>query len=309
MGNAENIVIEMQNVTKTRGRRQIGPITLTVPAGYVVALVGHNGSGKSTLLNMLTRLSLPDAGQIRWFGREYDAELPTEIRQWIGYMPEHFFSEENRMTAEQAAAFRAQWYSGWDEIRFRELMEKFEVQEHTKLSKLSKGERRRFELAAALAPHPRLLLLDEPSSGLDPFAWKMMLEELRDCMRNEKTTIIMATHIVDEIKRLADYIVLLHEGRLLGCAEKDRLLESGKELWFEGTEEEAADLPCVLEQSQEGVLQRVVTMEAAAAAEALEEAGIRILRTRALELDEIMTHWAAGRLPQDMTSVREGNEA
>ncbi|MDP4098566.1 ABC transporter ATP-binding protein [Paenibacillus sp. P96] len=309
MRNAENIVIEMENVTKARGSRQIGPITLAVPAGYVVALVGHNGSGKSTLLHMLTRLALPDSGQIRWFGRSYEGELPPDVRQWIGYMPEHFFAEENRMTAEQAAKLRALWYSGWDEIRFRGLMEKFEVPAHTKLSKLSKGERRRFELAAALAPHPRLLLLDEPSSGLDPFAWKMMLEELRDCMRNEKTTIIMATHIVDEIKRLADYIVLMHEGKLLGCAEKDHLLESGKEIWFEGTEEDAADLPCVLERSQEGLLQRVVTMEAAVAAEVLQEAGIRILRTRALELDELMMHWAAGRLPQHMTSVGKGNEA
>ena len=290
-------IIEINQVYKTRGNRVIGPINLTIEPGYVVAMVGHNGSGKSTLIHLLTQLIHPDAGEIRWFGQAYPEGMPVDTRQWVGYVPEHPSREEDRLTAEAAAAFRAMWYPGWDETRFLRMMKRFQVPQHTKLSRMSKGERRKFELAAALAPHPRLLLLDEPSSGLDPFAWKIMLEELRDCMENGKTTVIIATHIIDEIKRLADYIVLMHEGRMLGKLEKDHLLENSKEMWFEGTPEEASELPGVIETESEGRLQRIVTLAAIEVSAILEQAGIRPIRVRRLELDDILMHWAAGQLP------------
>lgn len=292
-------IIEMSQVYKTRGDRKIGPINLTVEPGYVVALAGHNGSGKSTLIHLLTQLVHPDSGEIRWFGQAYPDGMPADTRQWVGYIPEQPVREEDRLTAEAAAAFRALWYPGWDETRFQRLMERFQVPAHTKLSRMSKGQRRKFELAAALAPHPRVLLLDEPSSGLDPFAWKIMLEELRDCMKNGKTTIIIATHIMDEIKRLADYIVLMHDGRLLGKLEKDHLLENGKEMWFEGTPEEASELPGVVETESDGNLQRIITLAAGETSDILEQAGIRPIRVRRLELDDILVHWSAGQLSTD----------
>ncbi len=303
-------VIEMNQVYKTRGNRKIGPINLTIEPGYVFALAGHNGSGKSTLIQLLTQLVHPDFGEIRWFGQVYPEGMSVDTRQWIGYVPEQPTREEDRLTAETAAAFRALWYPGWDETRFQRMMERFQVPQHTKLSRMSKGERRKFELAAALAPHPRLLLLDEPSSGLDPFAWKIMLEELRDCMENGKTTVIIATHIIDEIKRLADYIVLMHEGRLLGKLEKDHLLENSKEMWFEGTPEEASELPGVIETESEGRLQRIVTMAAIEVSAILEQAGIRPIRVRRLELDDILIHWVAGQLTgnEETFSKKKGAE-
>lgn len=301
-------IIEMSQVYKTRGNREIGPINLTIEPGYVVALAGHNGSGKSTLIHLLTQLIHPDSGEIRWFGQAYPDGMPADTRQWVGYVSEQPTREEDRLTAEAAAAFRALWYPGWDETRFQRLMERFQVPQHTKLSRMSKGERRKFELAAALAPHPRLLLLDEPSSGLDPFAWKIMLEELRDCMENGKTTVIIATHIIDEIKRLADYIVLMHDGRLLGKLEKDHLLENSKEMWFEGTPEEASELPGVVETESEGGLQRIVTLAAGETSAILEQAGIRPIRVRRLELDDILIHWSAGQLSDDAETYTQKKE-
>ncbi|MGW9527229.1 ABC transporter ATP-binding protein [Paenibacillus terrae] len=299
----------MSQVYKKRGKREIGPINLTIEPGYVVALAGHNGSGKSTLLHLLTQLVHPDSGEIRWFGQAYPEGMPIDTRQWVGYVPEQPAHEEDRLTAEAAATFRALWYPGWDEMRFQRLLERFQVPQHTRLSRMSKGERRKFELAAALAPHPRLLLLDEPSSGLDPFAWKIMLEELRECMENGKTTVIIATHIMDEIKRLADYIVLMHEGRLLGKLEKDHLLENGKEMWFEGTPEEASELPGVIETESDGGLQRIVTLAAGEASAILDQAGIRPIRVRSLELDDILWYWSAGQIPGGTASLGENKGA
>lgn len=303
-------IIEMNHVYKTRRDRQIGPIHLTIEPGYVVALVGHNGSGKSTLIHLLAQLVHPDAGEIRWFGQAYPEGMPADTRQWIGYVPEHPAREEDRLTAEAAAAFRAVWYPGWDETRFQRLMSRFQVPLHTKLSRMSKGERRKFELAAALAPHPRLLLLDEPSSGLDPFAWKVMLEELRGSMENGKTTVMIATHILDEVKRLGDYVVLMHEGRMLGKLEKDHLFENSKEMWFEGTPEEASELPGVIETESEGRLQRIVTLAAIEASSVLEQAGIPPIRVRRLELDDILMHWSAGQLSgnEEIFAHRKGAE-
>ncbi|MDO7906640.1 ABC transporter ATP-binding protein [Paenibacillus sp. JX-17] len=304
---AAEYLIELKGVFKARSRQAIGPLDLKLPAGYVVALVGQNGSGKSTLMNLMTQLIQPDAGELRWFGESYPEGLPPEVRQRIGYVPENFSVEENRMTVEQAAEFRSYWYPDWDQARFEALLDRFKVPRGTKLSKMSKGERRKFEIAAALAPHPRLLLLDEPSSGFDPFAWKIMLEELRACLEEDGTTILLATHIVDEIKRLADYIVLIHRGRILGRAEKDSLMESWKEIWFEGSAEDAADLPGVAEHSEEGSgLQRVVTMEAAAAGQLIAQSGLRLLRTRNLELDDILSYWIAGRVPSGIEHSGEG---
>lgn len=299
-------VIEIHNVWKDRGGRKLGPFNLSLPAGYVVALVGHNGSGKSTLLNLLTQLVYPDSGEIHWFGQSYPLGMPSEVRQWIGYLPEQFSKEEDRLTVLEAAAFRAEWYPGWDENRFRYLLTRFRVPEQAKLALMSKGERRKFELAAALAPHPRLLLLDEPSSGLDPFAWKIMMEELRNCMDNGKTTIVVATHIVDEVKRLADYIVLMNEGSTLGMMEKDTLLENAKEIWFDGEIEDALELPGVVEYVRDGSLIRVVTLEAGEASAVLKEAGIHMVRIRSLELDDILLHWSAGQFSCTQETGRDG---
>ena len=175
----EPIAVQFNGVSKVRKRRVIGPIDLTIPEGYVVAILGHNGSGKSTLLNMLQQIVLPDSGQIIWFGQELTGPLPIELRQQIGFVADNTGLEENRMTPQEAAVFRAHWYPRWDMDMFKQLIEDMDVPSDVKLTKMSKGERRKFEIAAALAARPKLLLLDEPSSGLDPFAWKVMVEQFR----------------------------------------------------------------------------------------------------------------------------------
>lgn len=164
------MAIELRNVLKRRRNKTIGPLTLNLPKGYITALVGQNGSGKSTLLNLLMQLTNPEEGEIYWFENRYDSGLSLELRQTIAYVPETSITEENHWNAEEAARFRKYWYPNWDDQYFHELMDRFEVPYRMRLSKMSKGERRKFEIAVALAARPSLLLLDEPSSGLDPFA-------------------------------------------------------------------------------------------------------------------------------------------
>nr|WP_246246552.1 ABC transporter ATP-binding protein [Paenibacillus lemnae] len=290
----------MRDVLKKRRTKNIGPLSLAIPEGYVVALVGPNGSGKSTVLNMLIQAVLPDEGDIVWFGETYAEGLPLHIRKQIGFVPEQISMEERYLTADDAAAFRSQWYDTWDGYYFDELLSKFGVPRGVKLVKMSKGERRKYEIAAALAPRPKLLLLDEPSSGLDPFAWKLMISQLRECLKGGETTILLSTHIVDEVRRLADYIVLMHYGKVLGMVEKDSLLDNWKECWVTGDAELVQELPGVVSWKPEaaGALS-FVTTACVEVERILQSAGIPILKTRGLELDEVLSLWIEGHTPAE----------
>lgn len=295
--------IELRDVCKKRRQKTIGPLNLSVPQGYITALVGQNGSGKSTLLHMLLQLSFPGEGEVRWFGETYRDGLPLPLRQQMAYVPEVSQSEENLWTAAEAAEFRRHWYPSWDHGYFEELTRKFEVPPNARLGKMSKGERRKFELAAALAVKPRLLLLDEPSSGLDPFAWKIMIDALQTYMEEHEATIIISTHIVEEVRRLADYIVLMHQGQLLGMTEKDSLFGSWSEIWvqIEGEQELqelAAELPQALELKLEtpGVAS-FLTQQIYLYEKRIHDLGVKVLKSRSLELDEILSLWTRGHRP------------
>ncbi len=294
-------VIEFRNVLKRRRTKTIGPIQLSIPQGYIVALVGPNGSGKSTLLNMMIQTVFPDEGEVTWFGESYSKELPIEVRKQMAFVPEQLSVEEQHMTADQAAAFRASWYDNWDGYFFDELMSRFDVPRGVKLRKMSKGERRKFEIAAALAPRPKLLLLDEPSSGLDPFAWKQMIDQLHKLMKSIDTTIILSTHVVDEIRRLADYVILIHHGKLLGMVEKDSLLDNWKECWIQGDASIVRELPGIISSRQENATTiSFVTTECLEVENILRSAGMTLIQTRSLELDEVLRLWIDGHHPADM---------
>ncbi|HEY2492287.1 MAG TPA: ABC transporter ATP-binding protein [Paenibacillus sp.] len=288
----DQIAIELRGIKKERRTTTIGPLNLSIPKGYVVGMVGENGAGKSTLIHMMMQTIIPDEGNIQWFGEAYQSSLPLEVRRMIGYVAENTNSEENNLTVEEASKFRAYWYPEWDHELFEELMTRFKVPRGIKLSKMSKGERRKFEISAAMAPHPKLLLLDEPSSGLDPFAWKMMMDVLKEYMMQGDTTILLSTHIVDEVTRLADYIMLVHQGQVYGMLEKDSLMDNWKEIWVSADPEWVEDLPGLIEcyQESKGVL-RMITTKCLSVESILQESGIPIIRTRGLELDEILSLW------------------
>ncbi|MEW4371279.1 ABC transporter ATP-binding protein [Paenibacillus kandeliae] len=290
--------ILLEQVCKARRDHMIGPLNWSVPQGYVTALVGENGTGKSTLLHMLLRTVYPDRGDIHWFGHHYASELPIELRQQIAYIGDGSSPEENRMTAHEAAAFRAQWYPRWNAERFEQLLETLNVPSNARLSKVSKGQRQKFELAAALASSPRLLLLDEPSSGLDPFAWKDMLDVLHTYMDSGEITMIITTHRMEEVKRLADYVALMHHGQIVGMREKDELYQQWKEIWLEPHPQSGAadaellrDWHGILEweQRSDGSV-RILTADADALVQIANENGIT-LQVRGLEWEELLLCW------------------
>ncbi|MBW7476887.1 ABC transporter ATP-binding protein [Paenibacillus oenotherae] len=284
--------IEVKGMVQKRSHFELGPIDLAIPRGYVTAIVGPNGSGKSSLFRCLLDLAKPDRGEIEVLGEKQGAFDNWQMKARIGYVPEENSSVYDHMKAEQKAAFTRQWYPQWDINRYQELIRRFEIDPSLKLRKMSKGMRRKFDLILAMAHNPELLLLDEPSSGLDPIAWRTMIDVIHRYMESGERTVLMASHIIDEVRRLADYIVFIVHGRVLGMYEKDTLLESWSMLYADtaGSKEQWRSMPgCHSAEFAGGSTYKVVTSNMIESEEWCRARGIHILSKQRLELDDILT--------------------
>ncbi|MFH5183264.1 ABC transporter ATP-binding protein [Paenibacillus sp. TAB 01] len=291
-------VLKMHGVTQNKENSfRLGPLDLEIPAGYVTAIMGPNGSGKSSLFRLALGQSKPNSGEISLLGKAVGGTDDADVKRRIGYVADEDTYPERSIRGTEKAGFVSQWYPKWDRAWFEHLLERFKVDATLRLDKMSKGSRRKYELALALAHRPELLLLDEPSSGLDPISCKKMVEELHKYMEQGDRTIIIATHMLEEVRRLADYIVCLADGRLIGMYEKDELLGSWH-TFYAGYEsggssaaiaEEAAKLPGLysIEEAGGGTC-RIVTSRAREAQAWCRERGWSVTGERPLELDDIM---------------------
>ena len=288
---SESNAISFHHVAKQRGELRVGPIDLELPSGCVTAIVGVNGSGKSTLINLLLGLIHPDQGEIRMDGKRYEPVNDVAWKQELGYVAELPNSEDDGLTAEKMAQFASYWYPNWNWQVYRKLTAKYQVPPSTKLSKMSKGMRRKLEIVLALSHQPKVLLLDEPSSGLDPIAWRSMIEDIQTVLDDGKHTVIIATHVIEEVKRLADYILFLHQGQVLRLVEKDQLFDDWKEYWINGViAEDLLGAPGLADAGQERGMVRAVAYDARKLEAYLQDEGLEVVNTQALALDEVMIH-------------------
>lgn len=283
-------VIEMKQVVKQRDNFRIGPLNICIPQGYVTAIIGTNGSGKTTMLGMSLGLVHPDEGTVTVLQENTKPELSTLVKARIGFVAENSDSEEDDMTAEQLVSFISQWYPSWDWQLYHQLMAKYELPPKQKLSKLSKGMRRKLDLIVAICPQPELLLLDEPSSGFDPLSWRMMINDLHSYLKDGKRTVLIATHIVDEVKRLADYILIMHKGKVLHFTEKDTLFDAWKVFVVDGEAADYEGAPGLMRAESERFGARLIAHDAARLERFLQDEGIEVVQTHALELDDILAY-------------------
>lgn len=222
--------LEVENLEKTFPGFNLGPLSFRLPAGYIMGFIGPNGAGKSTTIKCLLNLSHPDAGQIRVFGLDSRRD-ELEIRQLVGYVSEtHPYYQE--LTVDWTVRFWGRFYRSWDEGLCYRLLQKFDVPRAKKIKELSKGTRAKLSLALALSHRPRLLILDEPMAGLDPVARHDVLQEMLAFIQDEERAVFFSTHLMEDVEKVADYVAVLHEGKLLLCQEKEELLADWKHLAF-----------------------------------------------------------------------------
>ncbi|MBP1992436.1 ABC transporter ATP-binding protein [Paenibacillus eucommiae] len=285
--------IRLRGLSKPLGKLTLGPLDLELEAGYFTAILGKNGSGKSTLFRLLMNMLKPEQGEIELLGAGYPLE-EVALKRRIGYVPETMnWQEIECRTIKELTRLVSRWYPSWDKQRYDRLMTEFELQDNFKLEVLSKGMQRKLAFIYAISHNPDVLLLDEPSSGLDPFAWRIMMKEIGRFMESGNKTVLMATHILEEIKLMADYIVFMHDGQLLGKYEKDTLMDGWKAFWVGMSAYSKLQLPGVvqIEDSSPGSpgVVRLISDSPLETEAALNEHKINVISTKALELDEILS--------------------
>ena len=219
---AEPLAAALHGVAKHYHGFTLGPLNLEIPAGSIVGLIGENGAGKTTLLKLLTGVNRPDAGTVELLSATPD---DAAVRAKIGVVFEDAYFYESLTPAQVGASLRGIFGPAWDAGYFAALLEQFHLPPKKSIKELSRGMRMKLSLTTALAHNPDLLVLDEATAGLDPIVRDEVLEIFNEFTREEDHSILISSHILSDLEKLCDYIAFLHQGRLLFCDEKDRLLE------------------------------------------------------------------------------------
>jgi ABC-2 type transport system ATP-binding protein len=218
-------VINVSELTRRFGvTTALDSVSLSLPRGAVYGLVGANGAGKTTLIKHILGLLRAQSGSVRVFGLDPVTD-PVAVLSRIGYL-----SEENDlpgwMRVDELIRYSRAFYPPWDDAYAEELRQAFALHPSAKIRNLSKGQKARAGLLIALAHRPELLVLDEPSSGLDPIVRRDILGAVIRTVANEGRTVLFSSHFLGEIEQVADHVTLINEGRIVLSAPLDAIKES-----------------------------------------------------------------------------------
>ena len=232
--------IAIKGLTKRYKDFALEDLTLSLPYGCVLGLVGENGAGKSTTIRLIMDAVGRDAGTVEVLGADNQGPDFLRVKEDVGVvLDETFFPEV--LTAVQVGKIMADTYKNWDQGAYGGWLQRLGLPEKKKLKDYSRGMTMKLGIAAALSHHPRLLLLDEATGGLDPMVREELLEVFADFASEDGHAVLLSSHIVSDLERICDYIAFLHRGRLVLCEEKDVLLDTYGIL--KCTREQLANIP------------------------------------------------------------------
>lgn len=238
--------IECEKVCKRYGDFVLRDASLALPQGCVLGLVGENGAGKSTLIRMMLGACRPDSGRVRVLGCEASRGADfIRVKQDIGVVLDEACLPEELNAAQLGRTMRG-LYARWDQQAFDGYVERFALPQSKLVKDYSRGMKMKLALAAAMSHRARLLVLDEATGGLDPIARDEILDLFNEFTRDETHSILLSSHIVTDLEKICDYIVFLHEGRVLMAEEKDALDEKYAVLTLLQEDAAALDPACVL---------------------------------------------------------------
>lgn len=221
-------LLSVQGLTKYYPSFTLQDITLSLPQGRIMGLIGKNGAGKTTTLKSLLNLVRPDSGTIEMFGYHFK-EHEKSCKQNIGVvLGEIDFYKHKKLTAITGVTKR--FYENWDEEAYQKYLKAFALDPQKRVIELSSGMKVKYMLALALSHHARLLILDEPTSGLDPVSRDDLLGLFRQLVKNGERSILFSTHITSDLEKCADDIAYIKDGKLLKSAEKAEFIKSFQHL-------------------------------------------------------------------------------
>jgi len=215
-------IVAIKNLSRRFGSKTVlNDVSLDVPRGSVFGLVGENGAGKTTLIKHILGLLRAEAGAVRVFGLDPVSD-PVSVLGRIGYLSEQP-DLPDWMRVNEFMRYTQAFYPKWDEAYAEQLREQFGLDRAARLRVLSKGQRAKLGLLAAQAHRPDLLLLDEPSSGLDPIVRSDILAAVIRTVADEGRTVFFSSHLLEEIERVSDHVAMLHRGKLVLCGPLDEI--------------------------------------------------------------------------------------
>ncbi len=216
--------IEVNGVTKVYSDFTLDHISFTVPTGTIMGLVGENGAGKSTTIKLIMDAIRPDSGSVSVLGEPNQSKDFTQLKQDIGIvLDEAYFPEV--LNAKDLNSILKATYVNWEQAVYEGYIQKFHLPMDKKIKEYSRGMKMKLAIATALSHQPKLLILDEATSGLDPMVRDEILDVFNDFTREENHSILLSSHIISDLEKICDYITFLHKGKLVLCEEKDILLD------------------------------------------------------------------------------------
>ena len=210
----ENI-LEVKNIEKTYPNDgfKLNKINFDVPKGSIVGIIGENGSGKTTTLNLILGLKSKDGGTVKIFGREFNID-DVDIKEKIGVSFDEIYLPSN-LNAKEISKIYKSIYHGWDEKYFFNSLSNFGIDNGKKIGDYSKGMQKMLSILIAMSHSPELLILDEPTSSLDPVKRSEVLEKFQEFIENGDRSIVFSSHITTDIEHICDYVVFINRGNLI----------------------------------------------------------------------------------------------
>lgn len=218
----EKIALELNNVSKQYKDFNLDNVSFKVPQGSIVGLIGENGAGKSTTINTILGLIKKDGGTITMLGKK---DFDAAYRENIGVV----FDGNNypdMLTPKQLGKVFKNIYSSWNRKKYEELLKKFNLPSDKKIKQFSKGMKMKYAVSVAFSHNSKLLILDEATSGLDPIMRDEILDMFLDFIQDDENSILVSSHITSDLEKVADYIVFIHDGKIVFSKPKDELLEN-----------------------------------------------------------------------------------
>jgi ABC-2 type transport system ATP-binding protein len=213
----------VRGLTKRYDGFALDGVTLELPEGCILGLIGENGAGKTTTIKTALNIIKKDGGEAEIFGQKVEGDIAS-LKEDIGIvLGEPGLS--GCLTGEEVSRIMEGIFAHWDGAEFHRLADELDLSLTKKYKELSQGNRMKLGIAVALSHGAKLLILDEPTNGLDPVVRDKVMEILMDFTREENHSVLISSHIVSDLEKVCDYIAFLHDGKLMLCEEKDALME------------------------------------------------------------------------------------
>ena len=214
--------LEIKNLTKTFSGFKLDNLSLTLPSGCIMGLIGENGAGKSTTIKLILDILHKDSGTITVLGKDNTDNIRL-TKEDVGVVMDEVGIPEC-LTPKQVGRIMQDTFRNWNAEEYTRLLQKLSLPENQPFKNFSRGMKMKLCIAIAMSHNAKLLILDEATSGLDPVVRDEVVEMFSDFTREENHSILISSHIVSDLEKLCDYVAFLHKGKLLLCEEKDVLL-------------------------------------------------------------------------------------